>query len=182
MQVCVTKVIELCCNGTDQRVMYMVHIGNFSCSGSPCCVTHPNFPFGNCSSSALCPYNKGEGDLHSQGLRWAHDQGLTDPSMLTLGQSVGFLDGLETVDRMGERLELLFDWGLLGGWAVTLELLRIVFATRRGRARMDSQLNERWGVGFSMVSFEYMDPALSAAGVHSWTCELRKLLLSQSSE
>lgn len=94
--------------------------------------------------------------------------------MLILGQSIGFLVGLETVDRMGERLELLFDWGLLGGWAVTLELLRIVFAARRGRARMEnSQLKERWGVGFSVVSFEYMDPALSAAGVHSWTCELR---------
>lgn len=46
----------------------------------------------------------------------------------------------------------------------------------------NSQLNERWDVGFSMVSFESMDPALSAAGVHSWTFELHELLLSQSSE
>lgn len=96
--------------------------GIFSCSGSPFCVTPPNFPFGHCSSSALCPYNKGEGALHSQGPGWADDQGLTDLSMLTLGQSVLFLDGLETSDRM----QLLFDWGLLGGWAVSLELLSIV--------------------------------------------------------
>lgn len=27
------------------------------------------------------------------------------------------------------------------------------------------QLRERWGVGFSTVSFEYTDPALSAAGI-----------------
>lgn len=46
----------------------------------------------------------------------------------------------------------------------------------------NGHLTGRWGVRVSTVSFEYLDPAVMEARVQSWTFELHKLLLSQSSE
>ena len=116
------------------------------------------------------------------GLGRAHDQVLTSLSILTLGQRVWCVDGLETVSRMVKKCET-FLLQIARGLDCWLGAFEGLLCHQEGRACMgNSHLHGRWGVRASMVLSEYMDPALTEARVYSWTFQLHKLLLSQSSE